>query len=42
MILAASLSDGSWFGAKLAHAVPRTALRVIVDSWAPRALPVFD
>jgi uncharacterized membrane protein YfcA len=28
MILAASLSSGSWFGAKLAHAVPRAALRV--------------
>ena len=32
MILAASLSSGSWFGAKLAHAVPRAALRVTASS----------
>jgi uncharacterized membrane protein YfcA len=32
IILAASLSGGSWFGAELAHAVPRVALRVIVSS----------
>ena len=31
LILAASLSSGSWFGAKLAHAVPRAALRGIVS-----------
>ena len=30
IILAASLSGGSWFGAKLAHAVPRARLRDIV------------
>lgn len=30
-ILAASLTVGSWFGAKLAHAVPRTLLRGIVS-----------
>jgi hypothetical protein len=29
-ILALTLSGGSWFGAKLAHAVPRTTLRGIV------------
>jgi uncharacterized membrane protein YfcA len=32
IILAVSLSGGSWFGAKLAHAVPRAALRGIVSS----------
>jgi uncharacterized membrane protein YfcA len=32
MVLAASLSGGSWFGAKLAHAVPRATLRGIVSS----------
>jgi uncharacterized membrane protein YfcA len=32
LILAASLSGGSWFGATLAHAVPRAALRAIVSS----------
>ncbi len=32
VILAASLSGGSWFGAKLAHAVPRAALRGVVSS----------
>jgi uncharacterized membrane protein YfcA len=32
LILAASLSGGSWFGAKLAHAVPRATLRGIVAS----------
>ena len=31
-ILAASLSGGSWFGAKLAHAAPRAALRAIVSA----------
>lgn len=31
LILAASLSGGSWFGAKLAHAVPRAMLRAIVS-----------
>jgi uncharacterized protein len=31
MILAASLSGGSWCGAKLAHAVPRAILRAIVS-----------
>jgi uncharacterized protein len=31
-ILAISLSGGSWYGAKLAHAVPRTTLRVIVSA----------
>jgi uncharacterized protein len=31
LILAASLSGGSWFGAKLAHAVPRAMLRGIVS-----------
>ena len=31
IILAASLTGGSWFGAKLAHAVPRTMLRGIVS-----------
>jgi uncharacterized membrane protein YfcA len=30
-ILAASLTVGSWFGAKLAHVVPRTVLRGIVS-----------
>jgi uncharacterized membrane protein YfcA len=30
--LAASLSGGSWFGAKFAHAVPRATLRSIVSS----------
>jgi uncharacterized protein len=29
-VLAATLSGGSWFGAKLAHTVPRATLRVIV------------
>jgi hypothetical protein len=32
VILAASLSGGSWFGAKVAHAVPRATLRGIVSS----------
>jgi uncharacterized protein len=32
LILAVSLSGGSWFGAKLAHAVPRATLRGIVSS----------
>ena len=32
VILAASLSGGSWFGAKLAHAAPRAALRGVVAS----------
>jgi uncharacterized membrane protein YfcA len=32
IVLAASLSGGSWFGAKLAHAVPRATLRGIVSS----------
>jgi uncharacterized protein len=32
LILAASLSGGSWFGAKLAHAMPRAMLRGIVSS----------
>jgi uncharacterized membrane protein YfcA len=32
LVLAASLSGGSWFGAKLAHAVPRATLRGIVAS----------
>ena len=32
IVLAASLSGGSWFGAKLAHAVPRATLRGIVWS----------
>jgi uncharacterized protein len=32
IILAVSLSGGSWFGAKLAHAVPRATLRGIVSS----------
>lgn len=32
LVLAASLSGGSWFGAKLAHAVPRAALRGVVSS----------
>ena len=31
-ILAASLSGGSWYGAKLAHCVPRAALRGIVSA----------
>jgi uncharacterized membrane protein YfcA len=31
-ILAISLSGGSWYGAKLAHAVPRAMLRVIVSA----------
>jgi uncharacterized protein len=31
-ILAASLTVGSWFGAKLAHSVPRTVLRTIVSA----------
>ena len=31
IILAASLSGGSWFGAKLAHAVPRVTLSGIVS-----------
>ncbi|MBO0717542.1 MAG: sulfite exporter TauE/SafE family protein, partial [Rhizobiales bacterium] len=31
LVLAASLSGGSWFGAKLAHAVPRAMLRGIVS-----------
>ena len=31
IVLAASLSGGSWFGAKLAHAVPRATLRGIVS-----------
>jgi uncharacterized membrane protein YfcA len=31
VILTASLSGGSWFGAKLAHAVPRVTLRGIVS-----------
>jgi uncharacterized membrane protein YfcA len=31
IVLAASLSGGSWFGAKLAHAVPRAALHGIVS-----------
>lgn len=31
IILAASLTGGSWFGAKLAHAVPRAILRAIVS-----------
>jgi uncharacterized membrane protein YfcA len=31
-VLAASLSGGSWFGATLAHAVPRTTLRGIVSA----------
>jgi hypothetical protein len=30
-ILAASLTAGSWYGAKLAHVVPRTLLRQIVS-----------
>jgi uncharacterized membrane protein YfcA len=29
-ILAVTLSGGSWFGAKLAHTVPRATLRGIV------------
>jgi hypothetical protein len=32
LILAASLSGGSWFGAKFAHAVPRGTLRGIISS----------
>ena len=32
IVLAASLSGGSWFGAKLAHAVPRATLCGIVSS----------
>ena len=32
VILAASLSGGSWFGAKFAHAVPQATLRSIVSS----------
>ena len=32
IILAVSLSGGSWFGAKLAHAEPRATLRGIVSS----------
>jgi uncharacterized protein len=32
VVLAVSLSGGSWFGAELAHAVPRTTLRAIVSS----------
>jgi uncharacterized protein len=31
-ILALGLSGGSWFGAKLAHAVPRAALRTVVSA----------
>ena len=31
-ILALGLSGGSWFGAKLAHAVPRASLRSIVSA----------
>ena len=31
IVLAASLSGGSWFGAKLAHAVPRATLRGIIS-----------
>jgi uncharacterized membrane protein YfcA len=31
-ILAASLSGGSWYGAKLAHNVPRAILRGIVST----------
>ena len=31
IVLAASLSGGSWFGAKLAHAVPRVTLSGIVS-----------
>ena len=30
-VLAVSLTMGSWYGAKLAHAVPRTTLRRIVS-----------
>jgi uncharacterized membrane protein YfcA len=32
IVLAVSLSGGSWFGAKLAHAVPRATLHAIVSS----------